>query len=1220
MSQALQRRGGGWICGVIVMSAACGLGSLDTSHASASSQHTQSMLYNLSKTDDAAGAPGPSSMMARVSSASEPSTPVWEEGATPRSAGDPEKLTEAAALVLAPANDGCGGALVIPDGPYPVLSPITTAADTATGSGDPTNSCSPSPVENGIWYTWTPATTGQYTLTTCAGTTATTDGDGVLAVFTSTGGCAGSFTQVAGACNDDACHYLGPSTVYGVTFLGGVTYYILASHYPTASGGGSPIQQYQIRIEPPPAPPNDTCFGAEVVPAAGPFPYLTVLVPDASGAASTGDPPGPSCGPIVHSLWYSFTPATSGTYLLSTCRDDHGGTGTTAEDTVVAIYTSGGGCGGPFTEIPTTGGFSDGCDRTSCFSDTNQSFVTTDLTAGTPYYVLVGSSTTAGRTAVQLRVAGPPVNDTCGAALPLSLDIPVVGTTAAAGDDYHTPVSTLCYSGVGQTVSAAGGRDVVYAFTAPAADRYSFRVADTAAPHVVYVGDCFNGDPPVAVSCLGAGNRSAGASAEEAMCLLLRAGQNVWVYVDETALAAGGRFTLVATRCPLESEPNGTPGAATPFVCGAEGSINPGGDADFFSLGTPPSGSRVFMVTDILAANQGVSSRVTDSSNTLQYSISSSVGGTPLPGTPSYLRVDSANATEPYRLYAVVRPPIGTASAESEPNNTFATANVVPSGYISGTVSSSQDFDFYRFTACQGDTILAVIDENPLRDSTPIGVTLGLWDSLGFPFALSGVTGLANSNTPGVGFAATTPFSPSEGHNLRASYSGTYYTGPLATGSVGDYLMSVTINCLTGSQNLADLSASTTDAPDPVNPGANISYTITVTNTGPVTAPEVAMSSATPPNTTFVSAAAPAGWACATPSVGGTGPITCTNASLPMGASAITIAVKVDLGTPSGTVITNTASAASTCRSDPNAANNSASTTTTVTTSALMPPAGEDCLSSRVTAHVTLFPPLHPGGCSETIVLQGPFKIWRSNPSDPGDGRDVILTVMACSRFSGFSAGDCGFGNVLAHPLPSAGTSGQVKSVVAQDPFPADSYFDVFPELETAVGPLHTNTPIRMSATVGTVPPQGGEIYSGPGAAVALYDAANVQVGTIEVTEHRVEDVIACPCSCAPSLMIAADKQTLSVGIPLGGSGVQYDVVKGTIDGGAPDWPGSFASSSCAAPDGGPTALDGTIPAAGILFWYVSRDGAFGQANGTYDECPAGSQSGDRDGGISACP
>src|SRR5262249_56337472 len=58
----------------------------------------------------------------------------------------------------------------------------------------------------------------------------------------------------------------------------------------------------------------------------------------------------------------------------------------------------------------------------------------------------------------------------------------------------------------------------------------------------------------------------------------------------------------------------------------------------------------------------------------------------------------------------------------------------------------------------------------------------------------------------------------------------------------------------------ADLALSKVDTPDPVTAGNNITYTITVTNTGPSAAQNVTLTDATPANTTFVSFTAPPGW------------------------------------------------------------------------------------------------------------------------------------------------------------------------------------------------------------------------------------------------------------------------------------------------------------------------------------------------------------------------
>ncbi|HEY4708814.1 MAG TPA: C25 family cysteine peptidase [Candidatus Acidoferrales bacterium] len=134
----------------------------------------------------------------------------------------------------------------------------------------------------------------------------------------------------------------------------------------------------------------------------------------------------------------------------------------------------------------------------------------------------------------------------------------------------------------------------------------------------------------------------------------------------------------------------------------------------------------------------------------------------------------------------------------------------------------------------------------------------------------------------------------------------------------------------------ADIAVTNAGAPSPVVPGNNITYTQTVTNNGPLAAVNASMTETIPMNTTFqsiaITGAGAAGWSCATPAVGATGVITCTNPSVPSGASGattFTVAVQVNPATVSGTQITDTISATS-GTSDPNLANNSATVLTIV--------------------------------------------------------------------------------------------------------------------------------------------------------------------------------------------------------------------------------------------------------------------------------------------------
>src|SRR5262245_21644273 len=129
---------------------------------------------------------------------------------------------------------------------------------------------------------------------------------------------------------------------------------------------------------------------------------------------------------------------------------------------------------------------------------------------------------------------------------------------------------------------------------------------------------------------------------------------------------------------------------------------------------------------------------------------------------------------------------------------------------------------------------------------------------------------------------------------------------------------------------VADLAVSKVDTPDPVAAGANITYTIGVTNNGPDPATTPTLSDTTPASTTFVSVSANAGWSCpTTPPVGGIGAVACSGPTLANGASAtVTLTVNVNAATPIGTVITNSATASS--PDDASVGNNTATATTTV--------------------------------------------------------------------------------------------------------------------------------------------------------------------------------------------------------------------------------------------------------------------------------------------------
>lgn len=122
----------------------------------------------------------------------------------------------------------------------------------------------------------------------------------------------------------------------------------------------------------------------------------------------------------------------------------------------------------------------------------------------------------------------------------------------------------------------------------------------------------------------------------------------------------------------------------------------------------------------------------------------------------------------------------------------------------------------------------------------------------------------------------------------------------------------------------ADVAVTKTRAPaGEIQAGTNVTYTITVTNNGPVWAGNVTLQDSVAAETAFVSLVAPAGWDCDAPAPGASGMIECTKSSVANGESAeFTVVATVRCTTVDGTAIDNTATVASDTPPDPDLANN----------------------------------------------------------------------------------------------------------------------------------------------------------------------------------------------------------------------------------------------------------------------------------------------------------
>ncbi len=173
-------------------------------------------------------------------------------------------------------------------------------------------------------------------------------------------------------------------------------------------------------------------------------------------------------------------------------------------------------------------------------------------------------------------------------------------------------------------------------------------------------------------------------------------------------------------------------------------------------------------------------------------------------------------------------------------------------------------------------------------------------------------------------------FAPGGAIGGAPTQSGTFnftITATDANGCTGNRAYTLVIACPPFAINI--------NAPAAAVAGQNFGYDVAVTNPCPDVALDTTLTTSTPPNTTFQSINAPAGWTCTTPAVSGTGAISCNNANFlarvttPRASATFTVGLKVNSGTPIGTGITNTANVTGTAPGRP-PVSASASANTTV--------------------------------------------------------------------------------------------------------------------------------------------------------------------------------------------------------------------------------------------------------------------------------------------------
>src|SRR3989441_699057 len=238
-----------------------------------------------------------------------------------------------------------------------------------------------------------------------------------------------------------------------------------------------------------------------------------------------------------------------------------------------------------------------------------------------------------------------------------------------------------------------------------------------------------------------------------------------------------------------------------------------------------------------------------------------------LPGTPAGSALVSGDGTYPSSAAPVVR--AGTyrwiASYSGDVNNTGFTTACNDAGETSTVTKASPTVTTSATPqAPAGGTIS---DQALLAGSSGPNATGTLsFTVFGPNNATCALPGTPAGGAP-VGGDGTYPSSAvpvSEGGAYRwiASYSGDANNNGFTTACNAPNETSVVIA-------QADLSITKTDNPDPVNAGATLTYTVTVTNSGPSTAANVQVTDNLPAGVTFQSASG-TGWTCMQAGGGGT--------------------------------------------------------------------------------------------------------------------------------------------------------------------------------------------------------------------------------------------------------------------------------------------------------------------------------------------------------------
>ncbi len=366
-------------------------------------------------------------------------------------------------------------------------------------------------------------------------------------------------------------------------------------------------------------------------------------------------------------------------------------------------------------------------------------------------------------------------------------------------------------------------------------------------------------------------------------------------------------------------------------------------------------------------------------------------GGPPPPACNAAIEPSAANATR-QTMRALIKwtswidasTPLPTTTTAAGVPGLYEGANYCDTGLFRPTSGSKMRFLGFPFEQINSEQLIRRIYNvaSPIDGSspTPGSFTLAKGDTQNFsvttpqPFTHAlDITWKVDGVNSGSGPAFTLNTTPLSlgAHTVEVVVRDT--TGMVRSDPSGLLMESRTWNVTV--QAATDLAITLSDAPDPAVTGANVTYTIRVTNNGTVAAGAVTVTDNLPASVTFVSCAVTGGVGGACGGSDNNRLVTFTSIA-PNTTATITIEARVSCALADGTVLSNTATV-NTASGDSNPTNNSATESTRVSNPppAIVCPSNVDVVTSTpgaFTGIVNYATPVIMDNCPNPTIVCSP--------------------------------------------------------------------------------------------------------------------------------------------------------------------------------------------------------------------------------------------------------